>query len=143
MCSLGSRTTMKASRRNACPGKVGGISSLGGSCRLTDTKRTAGRARLSARKIATACVISSLLNGSSGCRAAPARAVPATSCCDTIRAPSRRGSGAGGGFGDAAVQLGPAVGVDVVGGAGGLAEGVAEPAFGGDGDRPRGHGRLG
>jgi hypothetical protein len=43
-------------------------------------------------------------------------------------------------LGDAAVQLRPAVGVDVVGGADGLAEGVAEPAFGGDGDRPGEHG---
>jgi hypothetical protein len=57
---------MKASRRNACPGRIKATSSFGGSCRLTDTKRIAGRARLSARKMATACVISSVLNGSSG-----------------------------------------------------------------------------
>src|SRR5215475_5622218 len=79
-----------------------------------------------------------------------------------MRAPSRRGSGAigsgarllwggllwggllwGGLLGDPAVQLGPAVGVDVVGGACGLVEGVAEPTLGGYGDRPGGHGRLG
>ena len=45
---------MKASRRNACPGRIRATSLFGGSCRLTDTKRIAGRARPSARKMATA-----------------------------------------------------------------------------------------
>ncbi len=57
---------MNASRANTCPGRTEATALFGGSCRLTDTNRSAALARPSRLRMPAACLISSPLSGSSG-----------------------------------------------------------------------------